>query len=75
MKILNSFNRLPETRTALEKAGHVVIDDNTLDTDTAQTIDVVYGWHDTSATVNFELLRFVLEFSAGVEVSPLADFE
>ncbi len=54
MKILNSFNLKPEQRQVLEKAGHVVIDDNQLDQATAQQIDVVYGWHDQSAQVNFD---------------------
>ncbi len=74
MKILNSFNLKPEQRQALEKAGHVVIDDNQLDQATAQQIDVVYGWHDQSAQVNFDHLRFVQAISAGVDYLPLADF-
>ena len=74
MKILNSFNLKPEQRQALEQAGHVVIDDNQLDQATAQQIDVVYGWHDQSAQVNFDHLRFVQAISAGVDYLPLADF-
>ena len=74
MKILNSFNLKPEQRQALEQAGHVVIDDNQLDQATAQQIDVVYGWHDQSAQVNFDHLRFVQAISAGVDYLQLADF-
>ncbi|MBC7037554.1 3-phosphoglycerate dehydrogenase, partial [Salmonella enterica subsp. enterica serovar Enteritidis] len=74
MKILNSFSLEPAQRQVLEKAGHTVIEEDQLDATTAQQIDVIYGWHAASATVNYDHLQFVQAMSAGVDYLPLADF-